>query len=66
MYWSYHAKLVSSGMKNMGVMGFLICHIGGRIGISCGIGISHGIGISCGIGLVRGIRSIMQNLSLLA
>ena len=52
----------------MGVRGFLVCLIECCIGICiiCGIGISHGIGISCGIGLVPGIRSIMQNLSLLA
>ena len=52
----------------MGVMGFLVWHIDGSIGISCGIGISHGIGISCGISLVHGIGigATMQNLSLLA
>ena len=34
-------------MKNMGVMGFLVCLIGHIIGI----GISRNIGISCEIGI---------------
>ena len=57
-------------MKNMGVMGFLVCDIGcsSGIGISQGIGISPGIGISCHIGLVNGtdIGATMQNLILMA
>ena len=41
-------------MKNMGVMGFLVWHIAGSIGISCGIGLDCGIDIG----------ATMQNVSL--
>ena len=55
-------------MKNMGVIVFLVCHIGSSIGIgiSRGIGISCGIGISFGIGCGIGIGATMQHLTVLA
>ena len=62
------AKFESSGMKYLGVMHFLVCHIGCSIdiGSSQGIGISRCIGISYSFGLGIIIGVIMQNFSLSA
>ena len=63
-HWSYHTKIESSGMKHMGVTGFLVCHIvrsisigiSHSIGISLRIDISLSIGTSCGIVLVSVLK----------